>query len=168
MGAATAALDLDGDGIVTFADLRILYEHIPAEERDFGGVSTLWVLDYMEPTDPSVEGLDPRVDQSQLDSDGDARTTYEEFVAGTDPTDPTSLFAVTSVTGSIAPDGELFTVTWTVAAGKQYQLYASETIAPGADWQPVFGDYMIDAGTASQTVVVDTETKQLFFKVEVW
>ncbi len=168
LGTHDPALDVDGDGLVTFADLRIVYEHIPDGERDLGGVSTMWALGYMEPTDPAAQGLDPTENQSQLDNDNDDRSNYEEYVAGTDPTDPASLFEVTAVACIVALDVETVTVSWSVVPGKQYELYCAELPGDAADWQPVEGVYEVNDGIATQTVAVDPNAKKLFFKVEVW
>jgi hypothetical protein len=168
LGTNDPAFDLDGDGVVTFADLRIVYEHIPPDERDFGGVSTLWALDYMDPTDPTAEGLDPTQDQSQLDNDGDDRTNYEEFVAGTDPTDPRSLLEITAVGRPGVFDLDLVSVSWSVVPGKSYQLYCAELPGGLAPWQPVYGIFEIKDGIATQIIELDPDTKRLFFKVEVW
>jgi len=168
LGGDDPALDLDGDGVVTFADLRIVYEAIPEGEKDLGGVSTLWTLGYTAPTAPGSEGLDPHEDQSQRDNDGDGRTNYEEFVAGTDPTDPASLFAVTAVACAASLDGDTITVTWTAVPGKAYCLYCSETLGEGASWEPAPGGYELGDGTATQTLIVGKETRQLFFKIQVW
>jgi parallel beta-helix repeat protein len=168
LGTDDPAYDLDGDGMVTFADLRIVYEHIPEGERDLGGVPTLWALGYMAPTDPSAQGLDPTQDQSGLDNDGDARTNYEEYVAGTDPTDPASFLAVTAIECAAALDGDVVTVSWTVVPGKHYCLYCSQALGPDAEWVPAQGTYDITDGTATQAVPVDCGVKMLFFRVEVW
>jgi len=148
--------------------LRIVYDHIPEGERDLGRVSSMWALGYMEPTDPSAQGLDPTVDQSQLDNDGDDRTNYEEYVAGTDPTDRASLFEVTAVACEAVFDVEALTVSWSAVPGKSYQLYCAELPGDAGDWQPVDGVYEVSDGIATQTVAVNPNTKRLFFKVEVW
>ncbi len=168
LGTDDPALDINGDGLVTFADLRIVYEHIPEGERDLGGVSTMWAIGYMEPTDPAAQGLDPTENQSQLDNDGDDRTNYEEYVAGTDPTDPASRFEVTAVACDVAFDMETVTVSWSAVPGKSYQLYCAELPGDAAPWQPVDGIYEINGAIATQTVAVDPNAKRLFFKVEVW
>jgi hypothetical protein len=168
LGGHDPALDVDGDGTVTFADLRLVYDHIPEGERNLGGVSTLWALDYMTPTNPTAQGLDPTQDQSQLDNDGDARTNYEEFVAGTDPTDPASLFAITAVGRPAVFDLDLVSVSWSVVPGKHYRLYYATEPDATTDWQPVEGGYEIRDGIATQTIEIDPATKRLFFKAGVW
>ena len=51
----------------------------PGEDLDNDGMEDLWELRY---------GLDITFDDSGLDTDGDGFTNLEEFLAGTDPTDP--------------------------------------------------------------------------------
>ena len=51
---------------------------------------------------------------------GDGMTNYEEYIAGTDPTDFSSVFAITNITrGSV-------TVEWSSVTGKEYAVYYSD------------------------------------------
>lgn len=68
------------------------------------------------------------------DPDGDGLTNLEEYLAGTDPTDPNSLFAIVSV--ARGPAG--FTVRWSSAGGRHYRvLRAAELGADGAGFAVV-------------------------------
>lgn len=66
-----------------------------------------------------------------VDSDGDGATNLEEFLAGTDPTDPTSVLRV-RIEG--VPGGSL--VSWTGVPGNVYQLMASTDLRT---WESVDG-----------------------------
>ncbi len=167
-GVYDPALDIDGDGVVTFADLRIVHRHMCPSEQYVGGVSTLWMLDYIVPTDPTVEGLDPYEDQSQMDNDGDGRTNHEEYIAGTDPTDASSLFGITEIDFMATLYLDSVSVSWSAVPDKNYCLYYSDTLGEGADWIPAGGYYEVINGIATQVLDVDGDNKMRFFKVKVW
>ena len=168
IAAFLSSADIDGDGAVTFADLRIVYDHMAESERCPGGIPVTWVLEYMQPTDPTVPGLSPYEDQSQMDNDGDGRTNYEEYIAGTDPTDASSSFAVTDIR-CVTEDGiVLLDISWDAVADKSYRLYNSESLGEDAVWSPVDGPYEITNGKATQRVAYDSSSVVLYFKVEVW
>ena len=78
----------------------------------------------------TANGLVVGVDDSALDADGDRRTNLEEFLALTNPQDPTSLLRVTAITQ--APNGDL-TVTFTSTPGVTYQLQESPDLGGFTD-----------------------------------
>jgi parallel beta-helix repeat protein len=160
-------LDIDADGVVTFSDLRIAHSHMCGSLQYMGGVSTLWVLDYIMPTDPTVQGLNPYIDQSQLDNDADGKTNYEEYIAGTDPTEALSLFEISDIDFTMTINGDTITISWNAVAGKSYCLYWSSSPEETAEWLPVDGYYNVSNGIASQTIGLDG-VPMCFFKVRVW
>jgi hypothetical protein len=160
-------LDIDADGMVTFADLRIAHNHMCSSLQYMGGVSTLWSFDYMTPTNPSVHGLNPYIDQSQLDNDYDGKTNYEEYIAGTNPTDASSLFEITDIDFSIAINSNAITISWTAVEGKDYCLYYASSPDDTIEWLPVEGDYAMSNGVATQTINIGEGMPIRFFKVKV-
>jgi len=66
------------------------------------------------------------------DLDGDGQTNRDEYIAGTDPTDPHDL---SRVTANIIPDTGEFLLSWPTRSGRTYQVlwYNEELNA----WQPV-------------------------------
>jgi hypothetical protein len=80
----------------------------------------------------ALYGLDASKDDASLDPDGDGSSNYEEYLAGTDPTDRTSNFAFTL----LQQVGEDFRLTWNTVVGKIYYVQTSETLKPDS-WQTV-------------------------------
>jgi hypothetical protein len=66
--------------------------------------------------------LDPN-----LDADGDGQSNTNEFLAGTDPLDPSSSFLITA----IAQEGNDVRVTWTTVEGRDYVLQATPYLTNG-------------------------------------
>jgi endoglucanase len=77
-----------------------------------------WLLQYFNDTNspPAAPTADP---------DGDNFSNFQEYLAGTDPTNNTSSFRITS----IIAQGNALQVTWMCGAGKTNVLQASDTIA---------------------------------------
>lgn len=60
-----------------------------------------------------------------LDHDGDGALAWEEFLAGTDPTDPSSRFASTVTPGA---DYTSLTLTWPSISGRTYHIEHSDSL----------------------------------------
>ena len=87
------------------------------------------------------------------DYDGDTSSNYEEYVAGTDPTDPGSFFAVTNIEKIESPFRA--TMTWSSVTGKYYAVYYSDDAFDSLmDWTLV-QDMIPASGTGSNTWVDD-------------
>ncbi len=72
--------DTDGDGIVNFVDV----------DDDNDGMPDCWEISHgLNPTNSLDAGID---------ADGDGMTHYDEYVAGTDPFNPTSRLHITTLT----------------------------------------------------------------------
>jgi len=79
-------------------------------DTDHDGIDDTWELKYsLNPSD--------RNDAVQ-DADGDGFTNLQEFLAGTDPRDPTSLMRVVTAQA----DSTSFKVQFTTVAGKRYAV----------------------------------------------
>ena len=63
-------------------------------------------------------GLDPLKADADADADGDGMSNYQEYLAGTDPTNSASVFRITE----IWPDDADMFLTWTAVGGKRYIL----------------------------------------------
>jgi hypothetical protein len=76
---------------------------------------------------PSVRSL-----AATGDEDNDGQTNADELIAGTDPLNPNSRFAIETILAT--PSG--FTLTWTPVPGKTYTVEAREDLSSGT-WVPV-------------------------------
>jgi hypothetical protein len=109
----------------------------------------------------SAYGLSSATNLATVDSDGDGRTNLHEYVAGTNPTSPSSALQITSA--SITA-GAGFALRFTGVAGKLYRV--SET-SDFATWTPLSPSILATAtGTQQVTLNLTGETK-LFFRVEI-
>ncbi len=84
---------------------------------------------------------------------GDGRTNEEEYVAGTDPTDSNSLFAMTNI--EMDPGLSTVTISWSSVSGKEYALYVSDfAFGEMMPWTLVLGNIPA-SGTGTNTWVDD-------------
>ena len=92
----------------------------------------------LNPNDPSKTSLastsSPSVRSltASGDEDNDGQTNADELIAGTDPLNPNSRFAIETIIAT--PTG--FTLTWTPVLGKTYTVEACEDLSIG-DWLPI-------------------------------
>ena len=91
------------------------------------------------------------------DHDKDGFTNAQEYALGTDPTDNSSRFHVTSITRAAGAT----TVVWLSVLGKKYRLYASPSLNE-PDWQPVGAE---KTAAGSSTDETHTTTGDRFYKV---
>ncbi|MCB1129676.1 MAG: sulfatase-like hydrolase/transferase [Verrucomicrobiae bacterium] len=68
-----------------------------------------------------IDGGDPEA-ADLIDHDKDGALAWEEYLAGTDPTDPGSVFRASS---TVSEDGGNLVLTWPSAAGRTYQIQDS-------------------------------------------
>ena len=82
-------------------------------------------------------GLNPSIDDSQIDSDGDGISNASEHAAGTHPLDDTSFFATSSFTA-----GETLDLSWRSVPGRSYAIEQSFGLS---GWEAVPGFGSVDA-----------------------
>ena len=119
--------DLDGAGDVFAGGLN----NLPALDSDGDGIPDWWMIQYFgHPTGQAGD-----LSLAQDDADGDGMSNLQEYLAGTDPTVPTSVLAL-----NIAPvvPGTSAVLTWTAAPGKTYQLLSTTNLS-NAVWSVVPG-----------------------------
>jgi hypothetical protein len=92
---------------------------------------------------PSVRSL-----TASGDEDNDGQNNADELIAGTDPLNPSSRFAIKTIEAS--PGG--FTLTWTPVPGKTYTVEACEDLSIG-DWLPIPNATGLTNGTYTDSVI---------------
>ncbi len=110
---------------------------------DSDGIPDWWRLAYFN----HAVGEDSDMSHAGDDPDGDGLTNLQEYLAGTNPLDPTSAFRVLS----IVPSGADIQVSWSSVANKTYQLQRSDSPSATSMWQNVGSPVTAAAGTSMQT-----------------
>jgi hypothetical protein len=105
----------------------------------------------------AAELADPNISGATADVDGDGRTNYEEFLAGTSPKDPGSVFHISRVTGA----GQF---RFPTVVGKLYSAQRCTDIKLG-DWSTFTNNI---PGTGSESLITDPTAAsgaQRFYRV---
>ena len=95
------------------------------------------------------------------DPDGDALENRGEFLAGTNPTNASSVLRIEQVT--VAPSGT--TLAWQSVPGRRYQVSGRSQLG-SETWQPL-GVPVSASGTSTQFVDPSEKTNVRFYRVEV-
>jgi hypothetical protein len=150
LGPGDSGSDSDADGLDDLLELRY-FGHLAqtAEgDPDSDGLSTSNELAF---------GSSPVLQNT----DGDPATDYEEWVAGTDPSDPGSFFRV----ATIAPEPPLRL--WIQASSNRvYTLIASADLTPGG-WAEVPGQVRLPGNGALLSLTDTNSATHLFYRVRV-
>ena len=112
------------------------------------GIPDGWYLQFgFDPEGPSI---------AEIDTDGDGFTNRQEFLLGTNPTDPNSRFRIVSFDF----DGEgLPRLTWTSVGGRTYSVeYTNDLILGFTEAAVVVEDAVADGVETTRTFVDDTST----------
>jgi len=113
-----AILSSQSRGSIARLDFTV---NIPCEDLDTLGLCDDWEHQYFG----NIGHL------PDFDEDNDGLTNQEEFIAGTDPNDPSSFFQFISSEPYASGGVEGFKVDWRSADGRSYSLLRSSTLLPG-------------------------------------
>jgi hypothetical protein len=147
----TAATDLDGRPRIVSGTVDIgAYEY----QGQGSLISYAWLQQYGLPTDGSADATDP---------DGDGHNTWQEWRAGTDPTNAASALRVLSA----IPSGSSVAVSWQSVASRSYFVQRATNLAT----PPAFLTLQSNlAGNSGVTTYVDTNASgggPFFYRVGV-
>lgn len=99
------------------------------------------------------------------DPDNDKIPTYMEYIAGTDPTNPNSLFTQAITPSTNQPDQ--FVISWLAASNRLYTLQTNSNLSQTANWASVPG-YTNATGTGSTMSYTNTSSGSVdFFRIKV-
>src|ERR1035437_7926325 len=158
-GGVTKPLTLVFTNAVTNSPLQVLFTEVVDHARisglqvrkigevasDTDGIPDWWRLAYFG----HALGLASDNSRESDDADGDGASHLSEFLAGTDPLDPASVFAVTQV-ATVESDVQ---VSCSTVPSRTYQLQRRDSLDARSSWSNV-GQPM--PGTGSVLVLTDT------------
>jgi hypothetical protein len=101
-------------------------------------ISIPWLMKYNLPTDGSA---------NYLDSDGDGQNNWQEWVAGTDPTNPSSVLKMLPP----SPGGGNFVVTWKSVLYINYYVQRASDLSAQPAFQTIATNIPGQTGTTSYT-----------------
>jgi hypothetical protein len=149
--AATSTTDLDGNPRIAGGTVDIgAYEF----QTPASAISYAWLQQYGLATDGSADALD---------TDGDGMNNWQEWRAGTDPTDPSSVLRISSIsaTGSVA------TLRWQSVSGIPYTLEFSTNLLPHPAFLPAVSNIAGIGATIACPYTNPAGSQQVFFRLRV-
>ena len=132
---------------ITFARVEADWLMNPSVDGDEDGMPDSWEI---------LNELNPAVNDSTLDSDGDGVSNVEEYLAGTNPQSAASYLRATSLAADLAG----WNFAWQAVPGKQYRI---ETSPDMILWDPA-GEVLADSAVMTATVSVSGDPDKLFFR----
>jgi hypothetical protein len=146
-------LDGNGDGLARF-DIGA-YEFLLATADSNGdGIPDGWTWNYgLNPADPAVAGGNP---------DGDAQTTFEEWVADTNPTNAASHFRITGISA-----GPPVSVSFASSSNRQYTLLGATNLGGSNTFTAVPGQVNVPGNGGTRSLNDTNLGAQKFYRVGV-
>lgn len=115
------------------------------------GISDAWELEFFG----TVDADSP----PSRDADGDLSSDYHEFIAGTDPTDPTDRFVLAM---PVILDSNELEILWRSTPSRRYRLEATTSFL---EWTPVSDWVNGNASTGETTTSTPIDGKQTVYRV---
>jgi len=146
-------LDGNGDGLARF-DIGA-YENLLANADSNGdGIPDGWTwMHGLNPTDPSLATANP---------DSDAHTTFEEWVADTDPVNALSSFRIEAITASPS-----VALQFLGSSNRQYSLTCTTNLAFDSVWEDVPGQVDVPGSGGLDSLADTNGAAEEFYRVRV-
>ena len=124
---------------------------------DTDGIPDWWRLAYFN----HAVGEDADNSHASDDPDGDGLTNLQEYLAGTNPLDPTSAFRITTIVTA----GADIQVSWSSVSSKTYQLQSSSSPTATGTWNNVGNPVTASSATSTQTDTGAAAGPPTFYRV---
>jgi hypothetical protein len=149
-GVYTVEVNYDGFLSGFRQDFSLFVSGQSVEDADGDGLPDWWEQQYFGGGSPSASD----------DGDGDGSNNYTEYVAGTDPTDALSIFAIQE----FVSDAGGYVISWNAEVGRSYRILKSANLMFEA-FSPISAELLYPVNRYTDSV--EHAEAQLFYQIEV-